>query len=203
MSASFYLIVESDNSKNKEYYPDNELWKFKVRFDTPLNLSGFWTVALTDVLIRDSSKTTYVGNLYVHCSVAGESILNEERRESLLRVLHFVKRGNWTHKYSTLYYVNVNKSLIFEMEFYITNRQSEYASFLKQPVTLALHFRQYPFFAWKRWMHSSYTFLTLPNGLNFTRTVTFMIRRGAQFGGSIVGGARTNIIPIEEKKNFN
>ena len=28
-------------------------------------------------------------------------------------------------------------------------------------------------------------------------------KRGTQFGGSIVGGARTNIIPIEEKKNFN
>jgi hypothetical protein len=25
-------------------------------------------------------------------------------------------------------------------------------------------------------------------------------KRGTQFGGSIVGGARTNIIPIEEKK---
>jgi hypothetical protein len=60
-------------------------------------------LALTDVLIRDSSKTTCVNNLYVHCSVTGESILNEERRESLLRVLHFMKRGNWTHKYSTPY----------------------------------------------------------------------------------------------------
>ena len=109
MSARFYLIVESDNSKNKEYYPDNEPWKFKIRFDTPLNLSGFWTVALTDVLIRDSSKTTCVNNLYVHCSVAGESMLNGEQRESLLRVLHFVKRGNWTHKYSTPYYVSTNR----------------------------------------------------------------------------------------------
>jgi hypothetical protein len=83
----------------------------------------------------------------VHCSVAGESILNGERRESLLRVLHFVKRGNWTHKYSTPYYVSVNKSLIFEMKFYITNRQSGYASFLKQPVTLTLNIGQYPFSA--------------------------------------------------------
>jgi len=146
LPASFYLIVESDDSQNLEYYPDNKPWKFKVRFDAPLNLTGFCTVALTDVLIRDSSKTTYVNNLYVHCSIAGESILNGERRESLLRMVHFVKRGNWTHKYSTPYYVNVNKSQIFEMEFYITNRQSEYASFLKQPVTLTLHFRQYPFF---------------------------------------------------------
>jgi hypothetical protein len=67
------LVGLTINSKNKEYYPDNEPWKFKVRFETPLNLSGFWTVALTDVLIRDSSKTTCVNNLYVHCSVAGES----------------------------------------------------------------------------------------------------------------------------------
>ena len=102
MSASFYLIVENDNSKTKEYYPEN-------RFDTPFNLFGFSTVALTDFLFRDSSKTTYVNNLYVHCSVAGESMLNGERRESLLRVLHFVKRGNWTHKYSTPYYVSTNR----------------------------------------------------------------------------------------------
>lgn len=146
MSTSFYLVVDSDNSKNLQYYPDNKPWKFKVCFDTPLNFPGFGTVALTDVFIRDSSKTTYVNNLYVHCNIAGESILNGERREYLLRMVHFVKMGNWTHKYSTPYYVNVNKSQIFEMEIYITNRQSEDASFLKQPVTLTLHFRQYPFF---------------------------------------------------------
>ena len=108
MSASFYLVVDSDNSKNLEYYPDNKPWKFKVCFD----LSGFWTVALTDVFIRDSSKTMYVNNLYIHCIIAGESILNRERRESLLRVLHFVKKGNWTHKYSLPYYLNINKSQI-------------------------------------------------------------------------------------------
>ena len=113
MSASFNLVVDSDDSKNLEYYPENQPWKFKVRFDAPLNLCGFWTVALTDVFIRDSSKSTYVNNLYVHCNVAGESILNGERRESLLRVLHFVKKGNWTHKYSSPYYLNVNKSQIF------------------------------------------------------------------------------------------
>ena len=146
MSVSFYLVVDSDNSKNLEYYPDNKPWKFKVRFDAPLNLFGFWTVALTDVFIRDSSKTTYVNNLYVHCNIAGESILNGKCRESLLRVPHFVKKGSWTHKYSLSYYLNINKSLFFLMEFYVTTRQSEYASFLKQPVPLTLHFRQYPFF---------------------------------------------------------
>lgn len=112
MSASFYLVVDSDNSKNLQYYPDNKPWKFKVRFDAPLNLPGIWTVALTNVFIRDSSKTTYVNNLHVHCNIAGESILNGERRESLLRVLHFVKKGNWTHKYSLPYYLNINKSQI-------------------------------------------------------------------------------------------
>ena len=113
MSASFYLVVDSDNLKNLQYHPDNKPWKFKVRFDAQLNLSGFWTVALTYVFIRDSSKTTYVNNLYVHCNIAGESILNGERRESLLCVLHFVKKGTWTHKYSLPYYLNINKSQIF------------------------------------------------------------------------------------------
>ena len=71
MSASCYLIVESDDSQNLEYYPENKPWKCKVRFNAPLNLTGFWTVALADVLIRDSSKTTYVNNLYVYCNIAG------------------------------------------------------------------------------------------------------------------------------------
>jgi hypothetical protein len=113
MSASCYLVVDSDNSENLEYYSDNKLWKFKVRFNAPLNLTGFWNVALTDVFIRDSSKATYVNNLYVHCNIAGESILNGERRESLLHVLYFVKKGNWTHKYSLPYYLNINKSQFF------------------------------------------------------------------------------------------
>ena len=52
MSASFYLVVDSDDSKNLEYYPENQPWKFKVRFDAPLNLCGFWTVALTEIVAK-------------------------------------------------------------------------------------------------------------------------------------------------------
>lgn len=146
MTSNFYLLMDSDNSKNLIYYPDNKPWNFKVLFDNPLNLSGKWNVALTDVFIRDGSKTLYVNNLYVYCNVAGESIVNGEHRQSLLRMLHYVKKGNWTHKYAIPYYMNVNRSQIVEIEIHIKDRHANDASFLKQPVSLTLHFRQYPFF---------------------------------------------------------
>lgn len=66
-------------------------------------------VALTDVFVRDNNKIPYVNNIYVHCDVAGESIINGEQ-QSLLRMVHFVKKGSWTHEYNLPYYVNVNKS---------------------------------------------------------------------------------------------
>lgn len=145
MASNFYLTVDSNDANNLTFYPDNKAWKFKVHLDVPLNLSGSWKVALTDIFVRDNNKITYVNNLYIHCDLAGESIMNGERRQSLLRMVHYVKKGNWTHQYTLPYYVDVNKSLIFDIEFYIKDRKSEYASFLKQPVTLTLHFRHFPF----------------------------------------------------------
>lgn len=147
MPSSFYIMVDSDNAENLEYFPDNQPCRFKVRLVNPLNLTCTWKMALSDVFIADNSKTTYTNHLYIFCSIAGDSILNGRQQQTLLRKLGYVKKGNWTHTYNLPYYVDVNRTHIFDIEFYITDKQFQLASFLKKPSSVTLHLRSYPYFA--------------------------------------------------------
>jgi len=98
--------------------------------------------ALLDIYITET-KLKKRNNLYIHCDVCGESILDGE---NLLRMVKAQKIANWTQAFDTPQYVSVNKSEIRDLEIYITDDQGNLASFLKQPVTITFHFKAYPFY---------------------------------------------------------
>lgn len=145
-STNLFLNIDSYSERNNEYFPDNTSAKFKIHLEEPLYLSGTWKMALTDICIKDSNKIAYMDHLYVFCNMAGESVINGERRQCLLRKIQFVKKGNWTHTFNLPYYVDVTKTQIFDIEFYITDKNFDLVSFLKKTVSLTVHLRQYPFF---------------------------------------------------------
>lgn len=140
------MTVNSDSARNIEYFPDNQPQKFKIHLEEPLHLDNTWTVALVDICIRDNNRIAYTDHLYVFCDLVGETIINGERRQSLLRKVQFFKKGIWMDTYALPYYMRITKTEIFDIEFYIEDRNFKPVSFLKKPVSLTLHFRQYPFF---------------------------------------------------------
>lgn len=144
-SKNMFIHIDSHSKRNDDYFPDNTSMKFKIHLEEPLYLSGMWKIALVDICIKDSMKISYMDHLYVFCNIAGESIVNGEKRQSFLRKVLLVKKGNWTQTFELPYYVNVNKTQVFDIEFYITDKNFELATFLKKTVSLTVHLRQYPF----------------------------------------------------------
>jgi len=65
--------------------------------------------------------------------------------ENLLRVLKSQRAGSWTQSFDTPQYFSITKSEIRDLEIHIKDVKGNFASFLKKPVTITLHFRQYPF----------------------------------------------------------
>ena len=146
VNSSFFLFVDSDWDENKAYFPDNTPTNFKVHLAEPIQLDNIWKVALTEIRIKDDNKITYMNDLYVLCDFVDYSIVNGGQRQPILRRLQFVKKGNWTNKYESPNYLTINKTTIVDLEFYILNKYLKNPSFLQKPVSLTLHFRQYPFF---------------------------------------------------------
>ena len=140
------MFLDSDSDENKTYFPDNTPTKFKIHLAEPLQLDNIWKVALTEIRIKDDNKIPYMNDLYLLCDFVDYSIVNGGQSHPILRRLQFVKKGNWAHKYDTPNYLSINKTTVVDLEFYILDRNLKNPSFLKKPVSLTLHFRQYPFF---------------------------------------------------------
>ena len=139
---SHYVIINSDQCL--EYFPDNEPYRFRTYLQAPLNLSGVWKVALVDInLFETKTKTKQI--LYLHSNICGESIIDGEK-EDLLRLLKFQKISNWSQSFDSPYYVPVSRKEIRDIEINIRDEKGKLATFLKNPVTVTLHFKSYPFF---------------------------------------------------------
>ena len=137
-----YVVIQSN--KNLDYFPDNKPFRFRTYLQSALNLKGNWKVALVDIFVLENSVKSKQ-NLYVHCDICGESIVDGEK-DNLLRMVKFQKLGNWSQSFNPPFYVPVNTSETRELEILIRDSQGELASFLKKPVTVTLHFRAYPFY---------------------------------------------------------
>jgi hypothetical protein len=144
--SNIFVHVQSDDENNLEYFPNNTSYNFKVHLTEPLTLTGVWKIALCDIFINENSKqTNYANQLYIFCNIAGVSILSGKQQSSLMRAVSPRKKGEWIESFWQLYYIDVNKSQVFDFEIYITDRSFKLATFLKKPVSITLHFRQYPF----------------------------------------------------------
>lgn len=135
---SHYAVIHSDRSL--DYFPKNKAYDFRTYFQSPLNLTGNWYVALVDINLQAAGSKTKQ-NLYVHSDIAGDSFVD------LLRMVRAQKVYNWFQSFETSFYVPVKKSEIRDIEIYIKTGKGDLASFLKGRATVTLHFKQYPFLA--------------------------------------------------------
>jgi len=139
---SQYLTINSNH--NLEYFPDNQSYRFKTYFQAPLSLKGVWKVALVDLYMAEPNmKFRY--NLYLYCDACDGYIVDGEN-ENLLRMVKSTKAANWTQSFNNPQYLPVNKSELRELEIYIKDMKGNFATFLKKPVSLTLHFKSYPFY---------------------------------------------------------
>lgn len=145
-NSSFFLFIDSNSKQNMTLFPVNVPTNFKIHLTEPIQLDNIWKVALTEINIKEDNRTMYMGGLYVLCDLVDYSIVNGGQRQPILRRLQCNKKGNWIHQYESPNYLSINKTQIFDIEFFILDSELKIPSFMKKPVSLTLHFRQYPFF---------------------------------------------------------
>lgn len=143
--SSIYIAIDSNSDRNKDFFPDNDSSKFKVHLKKPLHLVGVWKMARMEIHIQGDNKTKYNDHLYLFCDLSGETFIDGEPRQNILRKIRNIKKGNWSQTYHLPYYMDVTKTDISDIEFYITDEDFKKPSFLKKSVSLTVHLRRYPF----------------------------------------------------------
>ena len=129
---SHYMIFRSD--QNQDYYPDNTPCSFKIKLPGTLTLQGDWTVALTEITLREEKASKDI--FYIYTNICSESFINGVNAPLLRRVVSITK-GNFT--FTPCYYIPVIKSEISEIEFTIENERGHPAKHIINPVSLTLH----------------------------------------------------------------
>lgn len=138
-----HLILRSDQSMN--YYPDNKPCHFKVKLQQNLELSGKWKIALLEITLTENVKRRLIDSLYIYSNICGESIINGSTAPLLRRVVVSNKENTI---FTSPYYIPVVKSEVNEIEIIIKNHKGIIVdNLLKQPVTLVIHLRPYPFYS--------------------------------------------------------
>lgn len=143
-----YVYIKSDDSNS--YFSNNKVFRFKVHFKLPLLLHGFWKVGLTELHVKVDKqmllpKKSVDEALYVFTNICKESIVNCEE-QPLLRRLEPTSKQGWNYMFDTVIYLPVKRKEILEFEVYIKGEDGTFASFLKSPLHMTLHFKQYPFY---------------------------------------------------------
>lgn len=144
-----YVYVKSDESNN--YFPENEVYRFKVHLKVPLSFSGFWKVGLMELQVKKTSKSRPRGKsksdnaIYIFTNFCKDSILKGVETP-ILRRLEMNTRDGWSYSFDTPIYVPMKRTELLEFEVYIKAEDGSFASFLESPLYLTLHFKQYPFY---------------------------------------------------------
>ncbi len=81
MSTERFIYVQSNESDL--YFSDNRAYKFKVHLKTPLQLHGFWKVALVEFHVTEKAKSPAGTALYIYSDLCKESIVHGEEKRFL------------------------------------------------------------------------------------------------------------------------
>lgn len=138
---SFYIIVSSD--KSLEYFPLNKPYHYRSFLKSPLILPGIWKVGLTEIELTKTQNK----QLYVYSNICSETMIDGEMQPLLRRVFKSVEKEPSYKIYNPIFYTDVKKTQIYDVEIYIKDDTNELATYLKEPVTITLHFKSYPFLA--------------------------------------------------------
>ena len=131
----YYLIISSNEFD--EVYPLNNNTKFRIDLPSVLFLDSRWEVGLTEVWFRSGE---YREQLDLCTDFCIESLVNGKFIPLLRRIE--TKKGYNHIIYSNPVYVNLSRSDLKQVLFYINRVQGKILSFMKGELTLKVHFRK-------------------------------------------------------------
>ena len=131
----YYLIISSD--ENNDLYPANTNLNFSIDLPSILSINKTWEVAVTELWIKSSENRVQVDLCADFCS---ESLINGKFLPFLRRIE--MKKGYNHITYSFPHYVALSRSDIRYINFYIKPVNENSDSFIKNSLSLAVHFRK-------------------------------------------------------------
>lgn len=138
---SIRMILRSFDSI--DVYPHNEPYDFRVHLETPLTLSGYWTVALTEfTILGHNPGLTSQPELFLCCNICDDNIVGG-REIPLLRRIYAERTGNIIFQSTSA--VHVSQGQLQDIHLFIRTDKNEQASFLKGQVCVTLVLRRLPF----------------------------------------------------------
>lgn len=133
------LVASTDGA---DFFSDNTPFNFRVKLNRTIQLDGYWVVALTEFTLN---QTNSLGkNLYVFFDICQNSFIGTTEKPLLRRVLS--ERQNQRNIiFDNPYYIPVRAGMMEYIHIYIKDDDGSFASFLRKPVTVTLHFKKFPF----------------------------------------------------------
>lgn len=125
-----------------DFFSDNSPFNFRVKLNRNIQLDGYWMVALTEFTLNKTNS--FDKNLYILSDICQNSFIGNTEKPLLRRVmLNRKKNGNII--FYNPYYIPVRSGIMEHIHIYITDDEGSLASFLRQPVTVTLHFKKFSF----------------------------------------------------------
>lgn len=139
---SVYMVFNSE--KHSIYYPNNQPHNFIVNLATPLQLNGFWMVALVD--FKTEGSTFLHTHCYLYSDICGDSIVDGVMQPLLRRFWCENSTDDYALVFNDRQYKPVMKTVINSIRFYLKDADGAFLSFLTKPVTITLHLKAHPFY---------------------------------------------------------
>lgn len=131
----YYMILSSKEFDHT--YPLNSNTNFSLDLPSTLILDKRWEVAVTELWFRNITNR---GQMDLCADFCSETLVNGKFIPLLRRVE--MKKGYNHITYTTPNYFNISRSELKHLNFFITHTSGESTSFLREELTLKVHFRK-------------------------------------------------------------
>ena len=108
--------------------------------DSPLHIEGEATIGLRQLHVKFANPPVICFDLC--CNICGPTYVNGVLTPHLLKRIHVDRAGRTTQQYNPIHYIPIVKSYIDTIEVYLSNIQTNAASFELETFSCTLHLQQ-------------------------------------------------------------
>jgi hypothetical protein len=101
-------------------------------------------VGLTEFTVGSNGTVGENSEIYICCDICEETFVGGKEVSLLRRVVLGTEKG-YNFIFTAPYYVPIKNTSLQQISIYITDREGNFISFLKAPVTVTLHFKKFAF----------------------------------------------------------
>lgn len=138
------IRVVASSEDTKKLFSDNKPFDFRIKLNRTVQLDGYWVVALTEFSTAQRDDAGQHSELFIFSDICLDSFIGNDEQPLLRRIVFDNGKQN-NVIYDNPYYIPVRLGGLQHIHIYIKDNKGQEASFLKERVTITLHFKKFPF----------------------------------------------------------